>query len=340
MSKTTPPSVPTERPAPGRAESPTSSAQAVMHFQRPAATRSTLRGHLDLLDPVTWTAGPQGFISGAIAGGGMAWDGRTFGLLLLGIALSGPLTIGFSQSINDYFDRDVDAVNEPTRPIPAGLVTLRGARLNFLGVGALALAISVLLAGLVGGPNGLALVGMTGLGLGLGVVYSVPPLAFKRNGLAGPLSVGLGYNLLTWISGNLVFAPLKAEVLVLALVNAAIAVGLLIMNDLKSIEGDRALGLRTVPVRYGPQGALRIAYLFIDLSQVGLGIFLFATGHLWLGLFQVAALLVQLAAQPALYKNPTHNQYKRYLLTGNGLILLVALFSALAFGGYSPFQGW
>ncbi len=309
-------------------------------LSQPAPVRSTWRGHLDLLDPVTWTAGPQGFISGALASGGMLLDARTFGLLILGIILSGPLTIGFSQSINDFYDRDVDTVNEPTRPIPAGLVTLRGAIFNFVTVAVLAMLVSILLAGLVGGVRGLSLVAMTGLGLGLGVIYSAPPLAFKRQGLSGPLSVGLGYNLLTWISGNLVYAPLKLEVLVLALVNASIAVGLLIMNDLKSIEGDRALGLKTVPVRYGPQGALRIAYLFIDLSQVGLSVYLFATGHVWLGGFQVFALVVQILAQPVLYKKPTHNQYKRYLLTGNGLILLVALFSALSFGGYTPFNGW
>ena len=312
----------------------------VVNYSRPTPTRSTWRGHLDLLDPVTWTAGPQGFISGALASGGMAWDGRTLGLLLLGIALSGPLTIGFSQSINDFYDYEIDAVNEPTRPIPAGLVTRRGAVVNFVSVAILAMLVAVLLAVLVGGPNGWFLVGMTVLGLGLGVIYSVPPLALKRQGLSGPLSVGLGYNLLTWISGNLVFAPLRVEVLVLAATNAAIAVGLLIMNDLKSIEGDRALGLRTVPVRYGPQGALKVAYAFIDISQIGLTVFLFATGHAWLGLFSAVALLVQILAQPALYKTPTHNQYKRYMLTGNGLILLVALFSALSFGGYTPFNGW
>ncbi|HEX2913599.1 MAG TPA: (bacterio)chlorophyll synthase [Chloroflexia bacterium] len=304
------------------------------------AARSTWRGHLDLLDPVTWTAGPQAFICGALASGGLAWDGRTLGLLLLGIALSGPLTIGFSQSINDFFDRDVDAVNEPTRPIPAGLVTPRGAVLNFSVVGLLALAVAVLLALLIGSPNGEWLVGMTVVGLALGVAYSAPPLAFKRNGLWGPLSVGLGYNLLTWLFGNLVFAPLKTEVVVLALVNAAIAAGLLILNDLKSVEGDRALGLRTAPVLYGVHGALLIAFTFINLSQLALMLFLFAGGHFWLGGLQLLALLAQISAQPALYKTPTHNQYKRYLLTGNGLILLVALFSALAFGGYVPFNGW
>jgi bacteriochlorophyll/chlorophyll synthetase len=323
---------------PPTANSPASGNHSHLVTDASKPRRSTLRGHLDLLDPVTWTAGPQGFVSGAIASGAMAWDARTFGLLFLGIALSGPLTIGFSQSINDYFDRDVDAVNEPTRPIPAGLVTPRGAILNFTVVALVALGVSLLLAWLVGGERGISIVAMTVAGLVLGVAYSSPPFPFKRNGLWGPLSVGLGYNLLTWITGNVVFAPLKLEVLALGIANAFVAVGLLILNDLKSVEGDRKLGLRTVPVTYGIPGALWIAFVFIDAAQVGLALFLFATGHIWLGIFAVFALAVQIAAQPALYRTPTHKQFKRYLLTGNGLVLLVALFGALSFGGVGFFK--
>src|SRR4051794_8233877 len=118
--------------------SPGSSSQTVeqvRYYTAAKPVRSTWRGHLDLLDPVTWTAGPQAFLCGALASGGMIWDFRTIGLFLVGMILSGPLTIGFSQSINDFFDREVDAVNEPTRPIPAGLVTLKGAIANFTIVG-------------------------------------------------------------------------------------------------------------------------------------------------------------------------------------------------------------
>jgi len=302
-------------------------------------TRSTWRGHLDLLDPVTWVAGPQGFVCGALATGAIVLDFRGIGLLVLGIILCGPLTIGFSQSINDFFDRDLDVINEPTRPIPAGLVTLRGAILNFTVVALLAILITVLI-GFIGGRNEFWLVGLTLLGLGLGVAYSAPPFEFKRNGLAGPLSVGLGYNLMTWLTGNLVFSSFRVEIMVLALVSAAIAAGLLILNDLKSIEGDRKLGIRTLPVTYGARGALVISYLFIDISQIAFAIFLFVTGHYWIGGLQVLALLVQFNAQRSLYRKPTHDQFKRYLLAGNGFILLIALFSALSFANYTPFNGW
>ncbi len=293
-----------------------------------------LRGHLDLLDPVTWTAGPQGFICGAVAAGAFSNFGwRVVGLLILGIVLSGPLTIGFSQSINDYFDREIDAINEPTRPIPAGLVTLREARLNFSVVAILAVLVSIVLAIIVG-KNGPPIVVMTLAGLIIGALYSVPPLAFKRNGLAGPLSVGFGYNLLTWMVGNLVFADFKWEIFVLALVSASIAVGLLALNDVKSVEGDRTLGIKTLPVLYGMHGALTIAYLFIDVAQVFFAVFLFSTGRGWLGGLQVVALLIQFYAQRGLWQKSTHRQFKIYLLIGNPWIVLIAILAALSFAGY------
>ncbi|HNM26365.1 MAG TPA: efflux RND transporter permease subunit, partial [Saprospiraceae bacterium] len=39
---------------------------------------------------------------------------------LLGLVLAGPLLCGSSQVVNDWFDRHVDAINEPNRPIPSG----------------------------------------------------------------------------------------------------------------------------------------------------------------------------------------------------------------------------
>jgi bacteriochlorophyll/chlorophyll synthetase len=281
-------------------------------------------------------AGPQGFISGALATGAITLDLKGLGLLALGIILCGPLLIGYSQSVNDFFDRELDAVNEPTRPIPAGLVTLRGAILNFTVVALLAVGVAALI-GFISGRNIIILVIMTVIGLGLGTAYSAPPFEFKRNGMSGALSVGLGYNLMTWMTGNLVFAEFRPEILVLALVSALVAVGLIIMNDLKSIEGDRVLGLRTLPVTLGAQGALLVAYFFIDGSQAAFAIFMFATGHYWIAGLQVIGLMVQIAAQPALSRNPTRDQFKRYLLIGNGPILLVAFLSALSFGGYI---GW
>lgn len=37
--------------------------------------------------------------------------------------LAGPFMCGFTQTINDWYDRDLDAINEPYRPIPSGKIS-------------------------------------------------------------------------------------------------------------------------------------------------------------------------------------------------------------------------
>ena len=59
--------------------------------------------------------------------------------LIAGVLLTGPLVCGTSQAVNDWFDRDVDAINEPGRPIPSGRIAgdwgLRIALIGTLRVG-------------------------------------------------------------------------------------------------------------------------------------------------------------------------------------------------------------
>jgi len=40
------------------------------------------------------------------------------------MTMSGPLLTGFTQTINDYYDKEIDAINEPYRPIPSGTVLI------------------------------------------------------------------------------------------------------------------------------------------------------------------------------------------------------------------------
>ena len=60
---------------------------------------------------------------GLIASGQPLTDRLLFALG--GVLLAGPLVCGTSQVVNDWFDRDVDAINEPQRPIPSGRVSVR-----------------------------------------------------------------------------------------------------------------------------------------------------------------------------------------------------------------------
>src|SRR6476661_4326851 len=73
---------------------------------------------LELLKPITWFAPMWAFLCGLVSINAPYAD--RWGLVMAGTLLAGPLVCGTSQAVNDWFDRHVDAINEPNRPIPSG----------------------------------------------------------------------------------------------------------------------------------------------------------------------------------------------------------------------------
>lgn len=290
-----------------------------------------IRAHVELADPVTWISPAIVTLCGALASGvatGFQWaNPQHWGLALLGALMTGPLGTGFSQSINDYYDRELDAINDPGRPIPAGLVTLGEARLNWLLLG----GATILVALVFGQP---LIVLLAALGLVLSVIYSMPPIKLKRHFWLGPPAVGLGYVSMSWLAGHLIFAPLTWESMLVAWINGALAAGLLFLNDIKSVEGDRQHGLMSLAVAIGVQKTLIVAYLTLNLSQILLMALAIAWGHYWVAGFILLAIVVPIANQVRLYREPTQRNYVRYLLASNPFVALIQFISAFMVGGY------
>ncbi|MFX8004358.1 UbiA family prenyltransferase, partial [Acinetobacter baumannii] len=82
-------------------------------MQRPA-----LSAVAELLKPITWFPPMWAFGCGVVASG-LPAEGR-WPVIITGVLLAGPFVCATSQAVNDWFDRDVDAINEPQRPIPSG----------------------------------------------------------------------------------------------------------------------------------------------------------------------------------------------------------------------------
>ena len=81
-------------------------------------SRPTPSAILELLKPITWFPPMWAFACGVIVSGVSV--ANYWHLLLAGVILAGPMVCAASQAINDWFDRHVDAINEPHRPIPSG----------------------------------------------------------------------------------------------------------------------------------------------------------------------------------------------------------------------------
>jgi chlorophyll synthase len=287
---------------------------------QPKAPANPLARSLALMKPVTWFAPAWAFLCGSMASGATGWTVDDIGRIALGTLLAGPIVCGMSQVLNDYCDREVDAINEPARLIPAGLVSTRQV---FITIGVLAAA-ALAIAFFLGQPVAL----LTGLGMLLAVIYSVHPIRAKRNGWIGNALVAVAYEGLPWLAGHLAFAPLTLPSVVLAALYSVGAHGIMTINDFKSIDGDRAMGIRTIPVLYGPWGAAWLAVLTMDTAQLFV-LMMFAVWGRWLAFAIIAALFVaQLPFQVRFIRDPRANAVF-YNASGTTLFVWGMLVAAL-----------
>jgi chlorophyll/bacteriochlorophyll a synthase len=217
----------------------------------------------ELLKPITWFPPMWAFACGAVASGASA-DGRVW-LVVAGVLLAGPLVCATSQAVNDWFDREVDAINEPQRPIPSGRMPGRWG----LYVAIAWTLLSLVAAWAITASSGPWVFVAAAFGLALAWAYSAPPLRLKQNGWWGNAACGLCYEGLAWITGAAVMsggAP-SLESLILAALYSAGAHGIMTLNDFKSIEGDTRMGIGSLPVRLGPQRAAQVACAVMLLPQ-------------------------------------------------------------------------
>jgi chlorophyll synthase len=222
--------------------------------------RPSLSAVAELLKPITWCPPMWAFACGVVASG-VTLDGQWL-LIGVGILLAGPMVCATSQAVNDWFDRHVDAINEPQRPIPSGRMPGRWGLYIALIWTLLSLVVATAL-----GPWGF---GAAIAGLVLDWAYSAPPLRLKNNGWWGNAACGLSYEGLAWVTGAAVMAGGAmpgARSLLLALLYSIAAHGIMTLNDFKSVEGDRQMGVGSLPVRLGVDRAARTACWVMVLPQ-------------------------------------------------------------------------
>ena len=235
-------------------------------MQRPAL--STVA---ELLKPITWFPPMWAFSCGVVASGKSLSDNWI--LIIWGVLLAGPLVCASSQAVNDWFDRHVDAINEPNRPIPSG--RMPGHWGFYIAV------LWTLLSLLWAWPLGTWGFAATCLGLLLSWAYSMPPIRLKNNGWWGNAACGLSYEGLAWITGAAVMlgGEMPTEkTIVLALLYSFGAHGIMTLNDFKAVEGDAQMGVRSLPVQLGVTRAACYACTFMLAAQWAVAILLLEWG--------------------------------------------------------------
>jgi chlorophyll synthase len=297
---------------------------AIVSNRAVAVSPPALRDVLELLKPITWFPPMWAMLCGVVSAGVPVMARWPF--LLAAVALAGPLVCGTSQAVNDWFDRHVDAINEPGRPIPSGRIAGRwGLWIAIIGT------IFALLVSWATGPWVLA---STVVGLACAWAYSAPPFRLKMSGLWGPAMVAATYEGLTWFTGAAVMLgalPPPSTLALLALYSLG-AWGIMTLNDFKAVEGDRVMGVRSLPATWGIGPAARFACVVMAVPQIVVVALLWRMGHHAVAGCVAALLIGQLALMIRLLRDPRRHA-PWYNATGTTLYVLGMMATACGLGG-------
>ena len=244
--------------------------------------------------------------------------------------LFGPLVCAASQAVNDWFDRHVDAINEPGRPIPSGRMPGQWGFVVACAWSLLSLGVGIALGPTVGAA--------TIVGLVLAWAYSAPPVRLKRNGWLGNAACGVCYEGLAWVTGASVMIggalpPLPS--LGLATLYSVGAHGIMTLNDFKSVAGDRRTGIRSMPVILGPTAAARLACAAMLVPQLVV-LILLLVWHCPASAAVTAGLIAIQVALMARFLRAPSARALWYSGCGVPFFVLGMLASALALRGLTP----
>ena len=269
--------------------------QALENVNRPGF-RIEPSAIVPLMKPVTWFPPMWAFACGVVSTGVSVAD--NWSILLRGILLAGPLMCAMSQTMNDYFDREVDAINEPERPIPAGKISKSASWLITFGL--------IVTGFLVAFSIHPYVVAIAFVGVLMSHAYSGPPLRAKRNGWFGNLIVGLAYEGVAWLTGSFAITQgiPSTETIALAIIFSLGAHGIMTLNDFKSIVGDRIRKVASIPVQLGEKRAAILASIIMDVAQLAAIAILVAKGSMTTTIIAILLLVAQLPMQKILIAQP------------------------------------
>lgn len=337
-SSSTPPSDGTTSESSDDPSSSNSSANVrqLLGIKDASSTTNKWRIRLQLMKPVTWIPLIWGVTCGAAASGNFHWSQPTqIAQSLACMVLAGPLLTGYTQVVNDWYDREIDAINEPYRPIPSGLVSETDVKVQMATLLIAGVALSAGLDVWVGHdwPVNTAL---TVFGSFVAFIYSAPPLKLKQNGWLGSYALGASYISLPWWAGQALFGTLDWKVMVLTLFYSMSGLGIAIVNDFKSVEGDRETGMQSLPVMFGIDTAKWICVGMIDIFQLLVAAALQFEGESKYAAAIVALVLPQVFFQVKYFlKDPVKNDVK-YQAAAQPFLVLGILVAGLAVGHHGP----
>lgn len=286
---------------------------------------------LQLMKPITWIPLIWGVVCGAASSGNYTWSLDNILTAAACMLLSGPLMAGYTQTLNDFYDREIDAINEPYRPIPSGAISVPQVITQIVVLLVAGLGLAYGLDRAVGHDFPIMLCLTLG-GAFLAYIYSAPPLKLKKNGWLGNYALGASYIALPWWAGHALFGELNGTIMILTLIYSLAGLGIAVVNDFKSVEGDRTLGLQSLPVMFGVTTAAWICVIMIDVFQAGIAGYLISIHENLYATLLLLLIIPQITFQDMYFlRAPLENDVK-YQASAQPFLVLGMLVTGLALG--------
>jgi len=210
-----------------------------------------LRTYWTFARPFTLVPPMTGIFSGSLLGYGATHASLHPGRVALAVLAAGVLNAA-SNGLNQICDLTNDRINKPHRPLPSGQLT-RGEAWIFT---ALAYALALALVAVVNSQT-LAIYVIAAVAT---VAYSAPPVRLKRRPVASNLTIALIRGCLLKVAGWAAVATVLSSIepWYIGSIYFVFLLGATTTKDFADIEGDRAAGCMTLPVKYGATWSARV----------------------------------------------------------------------------------
>ncbi len=211
---------------------------------------NTARIYWTFARPFTLVPPMIGIFSGSLIGYG-ATHARVHLLRVVLAVLAAAVLNAASNGLNQICDLTNDRINKPHRPLPSGKMSLRRAWAFVIATYVAALA-------MVAAVNGETL-GIYAVAALATIAYSAPPVRLKRHAIASNLTIALIRGWLLKVAGWAAVATVlhSLEPWYIGFIYFAFLLGATTTKDFADIEGDRAAGCITLPVKYGAAWSAR-----------------------------------------------------------------------------------
>ncbi len=216
-----------------------------------SAEMNSLRTCWEFARPFTLVPPMTGIFSGALLGYGATHATLDPLHVALAVLAAGILNAA-SNGLNQICDIENDRINKPHRPLPSGRLSIRNAWVFTIAMYALALAMVAVV-----NRETFAIYAIAGLAT---VAYSAPPIRLKRNPFGSNFTIALIRGWLLKVAGWAAVATVltSVEPWFIGSIYFVFLLGATTTKDFADIEGDRAAGCITLPVKYGARTSARM----------------------------------------------------------------------------------